>query len=484
MPSAQPKRSFSLYRVFAALVAVAGVTAVLTEWLPVNASTAGFCYLLVVLAAATLGIFTEAAIAASAAMLSFNFYFLPPVGRFTIADPQNWVALLTFLVTALVASHLSGHAQERAAEAKRRQEETEQLYALSRAILLAEPTQAAGAQEARHIAQIFGLSGVVLFERERGTATQGGTEDLPDLTEALRTASIQGTAIPWGEVTIWPISLGGNPVGAIALKGGPLSDGAMQALLNLLAISLERSRTAEEARRIALARDSEEFKSTLLDAIAHEFKTPLTSIKAASTALMEQEAGASPIQQELASIIDEETDRLSELVTEAVRMARIDAGEWRLDRVRMSVAELVRPAIERFAGRGEERVQLRDLADSDAQALVDANIAGLALRLLLDNALKYSPPNTPVQVTAESGPDEIRITITDRGPGIPAGERDKVFEKFYRSAHTRHLTPGTGLGLHIAREIARAHGGSLMATEAEGAGARFVLAFPRVREEK
>lgn len=452
--------------------------------MPVNASTAGFCYLLIVLATATLGIFVEACIASGAAMLCFNYYFLPPVGRFTVADPQNWVALATFLLTALVASRLSGHAQERAQEAKRRQEETEQLYALSRAILLADPTQAIGPHEARQIAHIFGLSGVVLFDREKGTEAQGGPEDLAGMTEMLRMVSTQGNVRQQGDAMIWPISLGGSPIGAIALRGGPLSDGAVQALLNLLAISMERSRAAEEARKIALDRDSEEFKSTLLDAIAHEFKTPLTSIKAASTTLLTEETGASAVQRELASIIDEETDRLSSLVTEAVRMARMDAGQWKLDRVWIAIGELVKTATERFAGRGDERFRVQDMTGGNTSAFVDAELAGLALRLLLDNALKYSPMDTPVQVQIEGEMNRVTISVIDQGPGIAAEDRERIFQKFYRAPSTRSRAPGTGLGLHIAQEIARAHGGTLTLAPSHEPGTRFVLAFPFTPETR
>jgi two-component system, OmpR family, sensor histidine kinase KdpD len=163
-----------VWRIVYSLCAVTGITVACSRIAGINATTVGFAYLLLVLGIAASWGRSEAIVASVAAMLCYNYFFLPPVGEFTIADPANWIALFAFLVTALVASHLSDRAKQQAREAKFRQMETEQLYALSRAILLNDATQPIGSQAARHISQIFGATGVVLFDAETGSSFQGG----------------------------------------------------------------------------------------------------------------------------------------------------------------------------------------------------------------------------------------------------------------------------------------------------------------------
>ena len=460
------------------LVLVAAVTTVCYRFFPVNTTTAGFAYLLCVLGIATAWGFVESIAASIAAMLAFNFFFFPPVGNFTIADPQNWVALFSFLTTALVASHLSDRAKKQAFEAKSRQQETEQLYALSRAILLMELSGSAGFHVAQHIAEIFDCGAVALYDASTGEIFRGGVQDLPGVEEKLKQVVVRG-ANAWdaaAQVLSAPIVLGGHAIGALALRGPALSDGALQALLNLVAIAWERVRTEEAANRAEAARQSEEFKSTLLDAIAHEFKTPLTSIKAASTSMLSDAAPLAPQAHELATIIDEEADRLNSLVTEAVRMSQIEAGKVRLDKHKIAVDELLRDILAQFSARVDGRPLRYSAAASLPELAVDPELISLALRQLIDNALKYSPPGSPVELTAARSNGTLEIRIADQGPGIPDKERERVFEKFYRRQAVKGRVPGTGLGLHIAREILRAHGGDVKISD--GPGSAFCITIP------
>jgi two-component system, OmpR family, sensor histidine kinase KdpD len=462
---------------------VAAVTYSLTVLVAANSSTAGFFYLLVVLAVATTGGFRVAAPVSVVAMLSYNYCFLPPVGRFTIADPENWVALFTFLLTSLVASHLSDRAQREAADARNRQRETEQLYSLSRAILMTEAGRSIGPQAAQSIAQIFESPSVAILDAKTNRLFRGGERDIDGVEVRLQDVVRLGNAQqdPALDLQIWPISLGGNPMGALATVGMRSGDGAVQSMLNLVAIALERVRTEEAANRAEVARQSEEFKSTLLDAIAHEFKTPLTSIKAAATGLQTTDLPSAE-RGILIEIVVEEADRMSQLVTEAVKMAEIDAGKVKPNRARVRASELVRAAKAGFEGRGGERVRLEDPAAADDEILADADLMSLALRQILDNALKYAPSG-PILCTVDAGIDRVRIRIQDSGPGIPMRERDRIFEKFYRRAGSRELVPGTGLGLHIARELARIHGGDLFVEDSTAApGATFCFDMPRALE--
>ncbi len=473
-----------IFRLAASMVVIAAITFICTRAIPVNATTAGFAYLLGILAiAATWGL-VESIAASVAAMLCFNFYFLPPVGKFTIADPQNWVALFAFLATALVASHLSDREKKQADDAMRRQRETEQLYALSRAILLTDPAQPVGSQAARHISEIFECQGAALYDAKTGDVFQGGPEDLIDVEGKLKQVAVQGNNVVEPPLFVAAILLGGRPIGSLALKGASLSDGALQALLNLVAIALERVRSEEAANRADAARQSEEFKSTLLDAIAHEFKTPLTSIKAASTSLLSETLPLAPPLRELAAIIDEETDRMNQLVTEAVRMSQIDAGKVRLERESIDVAALLAKVAGQFESQAAGRALRVDAAADLPRISADPELLSLALRQLIDNALKYSPPGSPVDVTARLEGDRVVVRVHDRGPGIPERERDRIFEKFYRRGGSRDRVPGTGLGLYIAREIVRTHGGDLWIEADPGEGSEFCAALPLRKEAR
>jgi two-component system sensor histidine kinase KdpD len=462
------------------VAAVGGITAVCDKVFSVNATTAGFSYLIGVLCIGTVWGMAEAVLASVAATLCFNYFFLPPIGRLTIADPQNWVALLAFLVTALMASHLSDRANRQALDARRRQRETEQLYAVSRAILLSEASRPLCLQVAHAIATIFECDAVALFDAASGELYRGGPEDIAGIEAKLKQVVLRGTSLhePDSGLLVAPVTLGGQPIGSLAARRMELPDGALHALLNLVAIALERVRAQEAATRAEVARQSEEFKSTLLDAIAHEFKTPLTSIKAASTAILSDGQAVPAPLRELVAIIDEETDRLSLLVTEAARMAEIEAGNVRLEKQPTEVQGLLDRVLERFRLRLEGRSLNLRLSYHLPRIMVDGDLISLALRQVIDNGLKYSSPGTALDVAAEAGEQQVILIVRDRGPGISSPEIERVFEKFYRRDTVRQRVPGSGLGLYIAREIARAHGGELEVHSTPGEGAEFRLTLP------
>jgi two-component system sensor histidine kinase KdpD len=240
-------------------------------------------------------------------------------------------------------------------------------------------------------------------------------------------------------------------------------------------------RTEEAANRADAARQSEEFKSTLLDAIAHEFKTPLTSIKAASTSMLDSSV-LSPQFRELAAIIDEETDRMNQLVTEAVRMSQIDAGKIRLERELIDVPQLLAKVLEHFESQAAGRSLRLNPSANLPRVSADPELFSLALRQLIDNALKYSPPGSPIGIVADLEGERVVIRVHDRGPGIPERERERIFDKFYRRAPIKDRVPGTGLGLYIAREILRTHGGDLWIESEAGEGSEFCAALPVPKE--
>jgi len=475
-----------IIQLVASLAIVFLTTFVCARLVRVNSTTVALLYVLGVLAIATNWGLANSVAASILAMLCFNYYFLPPIGQFTIADPQNWVALFVFLTTSLAASQLSNRAKKQTFEAKARQRETEQLYALSRSILLTDLSRAIGSQAVQHIAEIFDCEAVALYDASAGEVFYGGPGDLRDIEGALKQVAVHGASSANGhpEIIFAAITLGGQPIGSLALKGLSLSDGALQALLNLVAISLERVRSEEAANRAEAARQSEEFKSTLLDAIAHEFKTPLTSIKAGATSMLSDPSRLSPQFREFATIIDEEADRLSRLVNEAVRMSQIDAGKVRLEREPLDISAVVKNVLDQSEVQADGRKLNFDASEALPMVWADRDLIFLALRQLIDNALKYSPPGSSIDVTAgldtTAGPggDRVVIRVRDHGHGIPERERERVFEKFYRRQTAKQVIPGTGLGLYIAREIVRAHGGDVWLETGNDSGTEFRVSLP------
>jgi two-component system sensor histidine kinase KdpD len=476
-------RGLSL-RLAAVAAAIAGVTALCGRILGVNALTAGFSYLIVILAIASGWGLVEGVAGSLLAVPVFNYFFLPPVGGFTIADPQNWVALFTFLFSAVVGSRLADTARHRALQAVTREKEMERLYALSRAILLADPSQDAGRHIVRQIGRIFDLRGVALHVRYDAQTYFAGVEDMSDIEGKLREAATVGTFFCQAETqtSVSAIRLGGDWIASLAVRGTLFSDAALQSVCNLAAIGLERVRAQEAANRALVAHQSDELKSTLLDAIAHEFQTPLASIKAAASALLAAPAGNAEQVHELMRIIDEEADHLSRLVTEVIQMARIETGKVRLNKAPCIARTLVDEVLEMTKDRAEGRNVSVSVAPDVRPLSVDAEMIELALRQLVDNALKYSPPGSPLAIEAANVENGVVLSVTDHGEGIPEAEQSRVFEKFYRRPDTHHAVPGSGMGLAIAREIVHAHGGEIWVESKLGEGSRFSFSLPAMQE--
>jgi two-component system sensor histidine kinase KdpD len=423
----------------------------------------------------------EAIIASLAATLCFNYYFLPPVGTFTIADPQNWVALFAFLVVAIVASRLSERARRKAREAVEHQQETERLYTLSRMILMLGGSAQQVAREIAHqIAQVFEASGVILFDRESEQTFRSGLRDVPLAESSLREVTGQGKFVQDGAtgITVLPVSLGGKPIGSLGVLGASLSDGALHAMANLVAIALESARSRELGGRAELARQSQEFKSTLLDTLAHELKTPLTSIKAAITFVLAEKTLLTAAHQELLTIVGEETDRLNRLVTEAIQTARIEAGDLQMHLGTHRLLDIIQQTVEKFHMPLEDRQVQLQIGDGLPAIFGDVELIQVVLQQLLDNATKYSPPGAPITVTAAPHDQQVVVTVEDRGPGIPAAEQAHIFDKFFRGVQTRESLPGIGMGLSIAREIVTAHGGRIWVESVPGQGSRFCFTLP------
>jgi two-component system sensor histidine kinase KdpD len=470
-----------VWRFIAVLGAVAALTAIDFRLLDVNSATAAFTFLLLILVLATRVGLRESITASVASMLAYNFFFLPPIGTFTIADPQNWVALFTFLATAMIASHLSSSARQKAEEAGSRQQELQRMYDFSRALMLGDTDRTLLKHATQQISELFQLQNVWLYHCATDSICKATMVESPLRDSLLHDVADSGTI--WrdvdGSTLIVPIRLGGHSLGSLGIAGAiGLSEVAMQAVAQLVAIAMERARTQETASLLEATRQNEQLKSTLLDALAHEFKTPLTSVKAATTTLLSRQLNEMDC--EFLTIINEETDRMTNLVSDAIELARIGSGTVTLHREAFSAKEIIYSALSEFRALLEGRnLQIR-ITDDLPPIYVDKKLSELALRQILNNALKYSSQNSAIEVSADLQAEEnlIRVRVANEGPGVPKAEQPFLFEKFYRGSEVCARIAGTGMGLNISREIIRAHGGYIWVQSEDGKGAQFCFTLP------
>ncbi len=446
----------------------------------VSPTTVALTFLLVVLLLASRWGLTIAITTAVVATLAFNYYFLPPIHTFTIADPQNWIALLAFLTSAIVASRLSERARREALNATRRRKEVERLYSLSQQLLATDNVMELLNSIPQYVRDAFGLKAAAMYLPKRKEVYRSGV-DHPELSEEqLESVSGRGELVVDEErqLCFVPLRIGVRPVGSLGLEGAVLSRETLEAVGSLIAISIERAGAVETLTRAEAAREGEKLRSALLDSVTHEFRTPLTSIKASVTTLLSTPQIDSEGKKELLTVIDEETDRLNRLVGEAAEMAQLDAQQVELHREVYAVCDVAEAALEKSKQVLAGREIKMHLPDSLPGVRIDLERIAEVLVQLLENAAKYSPRDTPITISAEPAGKMIVLSVADRGPGIDDMEQSLIFEKFYRGRDQRYRVQGTGMGLAIAKAIVEAHGGTLGVTSQLGSGSVFHFTLP------
>jgi two-component system, OmpR family, sensor histidine kinase KdpD len=487
-------------KVGAGLAGVAAATAAMRLTGITNPTTIALAYLLVVLFVASLGDLLVAIATSIVATLCFNYFFLPPVGTFTIADPHNWVALVSFLIVSIVSSRLSSSAQARAKEALDRRNELTRLFDLTRDILLT--TERDGALEAiaRHVARRFDLETVAIcVPGEAGWRVhQGGSVEAAmaqrDLDRAFassasimefdaRTRAYGGHSEIAAEgrlITLAPIRIGARTTGLLATAGRLLEPGTRDAVAGIVAIALERLEFLEERRGAELAQQRAELSSALLASLSHDLRTPLTAIR---TAVSNLDSQALPDDQrrEQARVAAVELDRLTRLFDEILDMARIESGTVRARRTWTTPAEIVEAALSHAStllGCRDVRVDARD----DQAVEIDPRLVSSALAHLIENAGRYAPEG-PITVRGWTDEQGLRLEVRDEGPGLQPHELERLFEPFYRGELFRNRMPGTGMGLAITRGLVAADGGRVWGENLAPKGAGFSIAVPaRMRE--
>ena len=415
------------------------------------------------------------------ATVAYNYFFLPPLFRFTIADPQNWVALLAFLVTAVVASQLSERARRSAKYADQRRREVERLYSFSQQLWLSENVFELLNVIPKHIVDSFDVGGAALYlegKQETYFFDQASRSLFP--IDELKAISDRGEPVLDRErrICFMPVRMGVRSVGALGLAGCELSRESLEAIGSLIAISIERANTVEKLSRTEAARESDRLRSVLLDSVTHEFRTPLTAIKASAETLLSEAELEKPQRKDLLQVINEESDRLNRLVGEAGEVAQLDSHQLQF---RFEPHD-IREAIDAAVNNSQQALRQHPL-----ELTIPKNLPPVRMDLeritevivhLIDNAGKYSSPDTPIHVTAELKGSELITSVADHGPGIDEMEQQMIFEKFYRGRDQRMIIQGTGMGLPIVKAIVELHGGKIGVTSQLGRGSLFYFSLP------
>ncbi len=492
------------------LAALAALTAGMAALRPgLDRAHVALAYLLLVLAGSTRGSRVRGVALALLSFLCFNFFFLPPYGTLVVHDPLDWLVLFTFLVVAGVATQLLFRADREAEEARQRTQEVERLSALG-----AETLNAARAEDALHaVAEVIrgtlGMDGCEIWlpdgersvkpgarawsagspgdgggARAAAMAVERGTgivERLDGTTRVLAPGE-GGATVPEVEGArglSLPLRERGRTVGVLRVvcRGGISLTAAQRrffaALSPYAALGAERVRLAAQAKHAEALRETDRLKDALIASVSHDLRTPLTTIKA----LAHDIAGEGD---ERAVDIEEEADRLNRFVADLLDLSRLNAGELRPQPEVTAAEDLLGAALQRVSGSLAAR-EVRASLDPGEPLLLGRFDFVHSLRVLvnlLENAHKYAPAGTPVDLAARREGGRLVFEVADRGPGIPPAEAEQVFSPFHRAGRPRPDVGGAGLGLSISRRLAEAQGGSLTHEPRPGGGSVFRFAVP------
>ena len=470
-----------ILRFVAAAAIVVAIVWVFYRIIHVNPTTVGFVFLLAILAVSAAWGLRVALFMALIATVAYNYFFLPPLLRFTIADPQNWVSLFAFLVTAIIASQLSERARREALQSNQRRREVERLYAFSQRLLSTENVFGLLNRVPAFIVDTFGVVGSVIYIEEK-QKTYYSDIAVQSAIPLERLQAVNGRGEPVADrkngLCFMPIRMGVRPMGTLGLVGCTVSRETQEAISSLIAIAIERAATMERLTKAEATRESDRLRSLLLDSVTHEFRTPLTSIKASAETMLSEVELDKPQLKDLALVITEESDRLNRLIGEATEVAQLDAHQIELNFEPHSIQEAIDIALH-DAKHSLERHKIELAVPSNLpQARMDIRRIAEVLTQLLENAGKYSPPDTPVHITAEVSNGFLTTSVADHGPGIDDAEQPMVFEKFYRGRNQRVSIQGTGMGLAIAKAIVELHGGTISVCSQLSHGSVFSFTLP------
>lgn len=473
-----PARLFMRYLALSSIAAL--LTVLFSRVVRVNQTTVALSFLVLIVVTASRWRLTYSVYLSVLCAVLYNFFFLPPVGTFTIADPHNWVALAAFLCTSFLVSHLSDRERRQAEASEARRREIELLYAFSQKLLLQDELSSVARTTPAVLASVFQMRAVGLYVRSSDTVfySDSSSEMLAQLD--LKQQSARDEAVlSVGEFRIMQLRLGmQHSLGTLAVTNEGYDMRTYEAIGSLISVALERAAALERTSRLEAARESEKLKSALIDSVTHDLRTPLTAIRAAATTLSSEHDLPEEQRTELVSIVDEESARLDQLIGQAVEMAQLDTETLRLDLSTQSVRELIEMTAEKMKYRLQNHTVLIRVPEALPEVRMDRRLIQRVLQHLIENAAKFSPSGKPIKVTGAVERDRVLITVADQGPGIDPEEMPFIFDKYFRGKRHKNTSKGTGMGLAIARAILKAHQGGIDVQSDAGRGSEFRFWIP------
>jgi two-component system, OmpR family, sensor histidine kinase KdpD len=468
------------------MISVALGAAMLPLRAHLSIASVALVFVVPVVAGVMIGGFRAGVASVAAGFFLYDLVFIPPYYRLTVGSSQNWVVLGVYVVVMLLVARVVANLESARSEAHRRAVETRRLFELSELLVEDRSVDELLETIVQAVATVFDVPGVTLLvpDSDRlAIAASAGDELSRDQLRQLDPQSGVPVSMDTGPgaphlVRTVALTAAGRPVGILAMRGAAPSE-ADRALLrtfaNHAALALERAQLRDQALRSEVLEEVDRLRHALMGAVSHDLRTPLATMKVASSTLLNPSAPLSDSDRnELHGLIDTETDRLTRLVTNLLDMTRFDAGVLEVRRASRSVRSLVDEAVAALrSALGERSVQM-SIADRLPDVDVDQLLIGQVLANLLDNANRYSPPDSQITVTGEIRSDRIAISVADQGLGVPLKEREAVFDRF-----VRFDTGGrSGLGLTIAKTFVEAHGERIWVEDGPGGGARFVFTLP------
>ena len=435
-----------------------------------------------------------AVLAALLSVAAFDFFFVPPYLTFAVTDLHYVFTFMVMLIVSLVISGLTVQTRAQAAAAQHREQQTAALYAMSRELASSRGVDALLGVAVRHIREVFGSPVAVLLPDPAGSLASwpGGQfqVDASDLGvgrwvyEHRQPAGLGTATLPGASALYVPLLGSTGAVGVLGVRpedrhalDEPERLHRLETFASQTALALERARLADATQEAQVRIETERLRSSLLSSVSHDLRTPLAAITGAVSAILESGARLdAATQRELLESVHEEADRLNRLVQNLLEMTRLQSGQVQLKRELHPPEEVIGAALSRLGGRlAGRRVSTRVPPDLPLVPMDDVLVEQVLLNLL-DNALKYTPPASPVEIIATAGETNVTIEVADRGPGLPPGEEEKVFDKFHRAEPV--AARGAGLGLAICRGIVQAHGGRIWAQNLPGGGVAFLFTLP------
>jgi two-component system sensor histidine kinase KdpD len=390
-----------------------------------------------------------------------DYFFTEPLLSFEVMSPFDSLGLVSFLITGLVITRLVTKVRARTESSRLQQEMLQRLYDLAQQLLALEPDGNVGSQFLEPFRGVFGITAACLFDAANAEVYIAGNAS-DRLEKKTGEAFIHGKDYEIYEKGIAArcIRVSGRTVGAIGFEGLENPELTAGPLAALVAAHLERRHTFVHASRAAAAAQTESYRTAILDALAHEFKTPLSTIMTAAGSLREARSLA-PHHREMAETVESEAARLGRLTSRLIRTARLEREEVKPWMELIDVSSVIADTVDQYARLSAGRRISVIKACESSEVMADPELLRLAVSQLLDNACKYSTPGSTVTLKISREHDQIAIRVLSDGNPIPSSERNKIFDRFYRGLDGRRVGPGSGLGLFVARKIAVALGGGL-----------------------